>query len=150
MDLEPTDEIAEEERETRLSCRVGVVQDSRAQSFAEWINSFTQVQRVPCSAVLRLIQPLGLRLDVPQHKGQLNRKLTELSDQAGLDFPGFLQLMQWMLDNDFCDINRMAAKHLEHQKTVEEDSDFGEEDENSKTTVSFVARQPYCGHKGCS
>ena len=95
------------------------------------------------------MQPLGLRLDVPQHKGQLNRKLTELCvEPLGLDFPSFLQLMQWMLDNDFCDINRMAAKHLEHQKTVaEEESDFGEEEENSKT-VSFVARLAFEGFLG--
>jgi hypothetical protein len=25
-----------------------------------------------------------------------------------------------MLDNDFCDINRLAAKHLEHQSTARE------------------------------
>eukprot|EP00435_Cladocopium_sp_Y103_P006642 s4934_g2.t1 len=77
--------------------------------------------------VMRLIQPLGLRLDVAANKVQLNRKLAELTGDAGLDFPSFLQLMQWMLDNDFCDINRLAAKHLEHQSTAREDSgsDFG-------------------------
>ena len=28
---------------------------------------------------------------------------------------------RWMLDNDFCDINRLAAKHLEHQSTVRDE-----------------------------
>ena len=27
-----------------------------------------------------------------------------------------------MLDNDFCDINRLAAKHLEHQSTARDEA----------------------------
>lgn len=116
-------------------------EDPRPTSFGEWLESFTRVQQVPALMVMRLIQPLGLRLDVAANKVQLNRKLAELTDDAGLDFPSFLQLMQWMLDNDFCDINRLAAKHLEHQSTAREDSgsDFGEDEEQSKS-VSFVER----------
>jgi len=117
-------------------------EDPMPKSFGEWLTTFTQVQKVPAALVMRLIQPLGLRLDVAANKVQLNRKMAELSEDRGLDFPGFLQLMQWMLDNDFCDINRLAAKHLEHQSTArdEDSSDFGDDDDNNKS-VSFVSME---------
>eukprot|EP00434_Breviolum_minutum_P008969 symbB.v1.2.007902.t1/scaffold491.1/size196728/6 len=120
-------------------------EDPMPKSFGEWLTTFTQVQKVPAASVMRLIQPLGLRLDVAANKVQLNRKMAELSEDRGLDFPGFLQLMQWMLDNDFCDINRLAAKHLEHQSTARDEddsSDFGDDDDNHKSqSVSFVSME---------
>eukprot|EP00913_Durusdinium_trenchii_P013499 g12675.t1 len=69
-------------------------EEARPQTFHEWLTNFTQVQRVPASTVLRLVQPLGLRLDVAANKVQLNRKLAEIAEEKSLDFPGFLQLMQ--------------------------------------------------------
>jgi len=99
------------------------------QTFGEWLSSFTTVPQIPASAVGRLLQPLGLRLDIGSNKAMLNRKLAELAVDGGLDFPGFLQVMEWMLEKDFCDINRLAAKHLETAAKVEEDeSDFGDEE----------------------
>ena len=61
-----------------------------------------------------------------------NRFLTKTND---------LTTGRWMLDNDFCDINRLAAKHLEAStsaaKHEDSGSDFGEDEEQSKS-VSFV------------
>ncbi|CAK9115320.1 Probable sugar phosphate/phosphate translocator At1g53660 [Durusdinium trenchii] len=82
-------------------------EEARPQTFHEWLTNFTQVQRVP---------------GVSTGQVQLNRKLAEIAEEKSLDFPGFLQLMQWMLDNDFCDINRLAAKHLEHQSTARDEA----------------------------
>lgn len=128
-------------------------EEARPQTFHEWLTNFTQVQRVPASTVLRLVQPLGLRLDVAANKVQLNRKLAEIAEEKSLDFPGFLQLMQWMLDNDFCDINRLAAKHLEHQSTArdEDSSDFGDEDDPENTkSVSFATMERWRSNRHMS
>ena len=82
IDLEPGEEVAEEDgrlfwrpRKAVLACfrmlfacfwmalrgfLQGDGEDSRAQSFSEWVDSFTQVQRVPASAGVTAHAALGL------------------------------------------------------------------------------------------
>merc|ERR1712178_563037 len=62
----------------------------------------------------RLLRQLGCNLSAHQRE-ELEGKIAEL-DQLNhhgiphVDFASFLRLMRWMLDNNFADINKAAAK----------------------------------------
>ncbi|CAJ1375764.1 unnamed protein product [Effrenium voratum] len=58
------------------------VEERSPQSFGAWLGNFTKVHKVPVSSVLRLMQPMGLRLDVGTNKSLLNRKLAEICDDG--------------------------------------------------------------------
>merc|ERR1712048_377884 len=59
--------------------------------------------------VKRIVRTLGVSM-TRENAGKLEEKLANLGEL--LDFPGFLQLMRWLMDTDFAGINSAVAKKL--------------------------------------
>ncbi|CAE8694360.1 unnamed protein product [Polarella glacialis] len=71
--------------------------------------SFTKVERISGSDVATMMQPLGFKLTLPE-KAELTKRLAEVDkDGAGLDFPGFLEIMQWMVESNFGGVIEKSA-----------------------------------------
>eukprot|EP00931_Biecheleriopsis_adriatica_P054417 TRINITY_DN32011_c0_g1_i1.p1 TRINITY_DN32011_c0_g1~~TRINITY_DN32011_c0_g1_i1.p1 ORF type:complete len:968 (-),score=219.62 TRINITY_DN32011_c0_g1_i1:53-2956(-) len=81
----------------------------RARTLGTIIDQFKRIDRVPLSEVSSMISSMGVRISL-DHKLAFGEKLKEASQghQDGLDFPGFLQVMRWVLDFDLGNINTTA------------------------------------------
>jgi len=84
-------------------------------SLGSVIRLLSQDARVPVNRVILFAARTGARIKVSQ-KEELYTKIREISAfdagdvQRGIDFPSFLQLMQWMVDCNFGGINSAAAE----------------------------------------
>eukprot|EP00913_Durusdinium_trenchii_P015006 g14075.t1 len=87
--------------------------------------------RVSCSEVIRMAASIGARIKMSQ-RSMLRKKIREFSSERrseldqesqeelpdedsvedGVDFAGFLQIMQWMQDCNWCNINAAAEEKL--------------------------------------
>eukprot|EP00931_Biecheleriopsis_adriatica_P062359 TRINITY_DN37560_c0_g1_i1.p1 TRINITY_DN37560_c0_g1~~TRINITY_DN37560_c0_g1_i1.p1 ORF type:complete len:1128 (+),score=253.14 TRINITY_DN37560_c0_g1_i1:79-3384(+) len=86
----------------------------RMPTYASFMKESTKVFRVPGSEIIKLLRPLGLKVQLGADKARLNRKLSELSaDYDGVDFTAFLGLVQWMLDENFGNINLCSKEAIE-------------------------------------
>ncbi|CAE8622203.1 unnamed protein product [Polarella glacialis] len=87
-------------------------------SLGQIFRSFTKVERISGSDVVTLMQPLGFKLTVPE-KAELTKRLAEVDkDGAGLDFPGFLEIMQWMVESNFGGVIEKSEKAVAKKATV--------------------------------
>eukprot|EP00435_Cladocopium_sp_Y103_P058362 s138_g20.t1 len=92
--------------------------------------------RVSCSEVIRMAASVGARIKM-SHRSMLRKKIREFSDQKtlidiedeelpddefaledGVDFAGFLRIMQWMSDCNWCNINTAAEELLLNPRSV--------------------------------
>lgn len=92
--------------------------------------------RVSCSEVIRMAASIGARIKM-SHRSMLRKKIREFSDEKtlidvedeeppddefaledGVDFAGFLQIMQWMSDCNWCNINTAAEELLLNPRSV--------------------------------
>mmetsp|Transcript_62619 Transcript_62619/g.115082 ORF Transcript_62619/g.115082 Transcript_62619/m.115082 type:complete len:992 (-) Transcript_62619:47-3022(-) len=70
----------------------------------------TDVKELSKDGMRRLLRSLGMALSADQRQA-LEGKILELGTPSGrVDFATFLRLMRWMLDCNFADINKAAAK----------------------------------------
>lgn len=89
--------------------------EDEPRSLGTVIRLLGQEARVPISRVILMTARIGARIKISQ-KEELYFKIRELCVQdpgethRGIDFPCFLQLMQWMLDCNFGDINSAAER----------------------------------------
>ncbi|CAE8685128.1 unnamed protein product [Polarella glacialis] len=78
-------------------------------SLGQIFRSFTKVERISGSDVVTMMQPLGFKLTLPE-KAELTKRLAEVDkDGEGLDFPGFLEIMQWMVESNFGGVIEKSA-----------------------------------------
>eukprot|EP00931_Biecheleriopsis_adriatica_P117024 TRINITY_DN9258_c0_g3_i3.p1 TRINITY_DN9258_c0_g3~~TRINITY_DN9258_c0_g3_i3.p1 ORF type:complete len:392 (+),score=97.90 TRINITY_DN9258_c0_g3_i3:96-1271(+) len=62
------------------------------------------------SALFRLLRNMGIKIDSKQRL-ELTSQINLISGgRQAVDFVGFLKLMRWMMDNNFCDINGSSAR----------------------------------------
>lgn len=91
--------------------------EPQKRSLGTVIRLLGQEARVPISRVILMTARIGARIKISQ-KEELYFKIRELCVQdpgethRGIDFPCFLQLMQWMLDCNFGDINSAAERSM--------------------------------------
>lgn len=89
--------------------------EDEPRSLGTVIRLLGQEARVPISRVILMTARIGARIKISQ-KEELYFKIRELCVQdpgethRGIDFPCFPQLMQWMLDCNFGDINSAAER----------------------------------------
>jgi len=63
---------------------------------------------IPLAAFIRLLRTMGIKMDA-MRRGDLNAKISEFADKAERsDFLGFLRVMRWMMNENFCNINGVA------------------------------------------
>lgn len=77
----------------------------------------------------QLFVSLVLSLEVtmsPQEKDILLEKLKSVGNGEGLDFEGFLVMMRWLLDKDFCGVQRATANKAqsEHERLEQQETDI--------------------------
>lgn len=96
--------LAEAEEAMRL-------QKERELTLGNVIRKLTSVDRVPGTEVVKMMATMGVKISAPLRQEMMERT-AQFSDnpENGLDFPGFLQLMNWMVRSNFGNINGAAEK----------------------------------------
>lgn len=96
--------LAEAEENMRL-------QKERELTLGNVIRKLTSVDRVPGTEVVKMMAMMGVKISAPLRQ-ELMERTAQFSDvpEDGLDFPGFLQLMNWMVRSNFGNINGAAEK----------------------------------------
>jgi len=95
----------------------GDEEEATKRSLGSVVRMLCQEARVPINRVILFTSRIGARIKISQ-KEELYIKIREISAfdtgdvQRGIDFPSFLQLMQWMVDCNFGDINSAAERAL--------------------------------------
>ncbi|CAE7543760.1 Cabp1 [Symbiodinium necroappetens] len=95
----------------------GDEEEATKRSLGSVVRMLCQEARVPINRVILFTSRIGARIKISQ-KEELYTKIREISAfdpgdvQRGIDFPSFLQLMQWMVDCNFGDINSAAERAL--------------------------------------
>lgn len=80
------------------------------------LRQFTSVSVLPRRSLVRAMCSIGLRLSSRQRE-ELDGQLRAIAPTGeGLDFASFLQVIRWMLDTNFADINKAAEKEVERLK----------------------------------
>jgi len=84
-------------------------QKERELTLGAVIKRLTKVDRVPGTEIVKMVTLMGVKLSGPLRQELMDRTI-HFSDQpdGALDFPGFLQLMQWMVGTNFGNINAAA------------------------------------------
>ncbi|CAK9020774.1 unnamed protein product [Durusdinium trenchii] len=101
--------LAEAEEAQRL-------QKERELTLGSVIRRLTHVARVPGSEIVKMMAMMGVKMSATLRQELMDRT-AEFSDcpEEGLDFPGFLQLMQWMVGSNFGNINGAAERTVKSQ-----------------------------------
>eukprot|EP00434_Breviolum_minutum_P014678 symbB.v1.2.012943.t1/scaffold872.1/size254027/3 len=96
--------LAEAEEAMRL-------QQERELTLGSVIKKLTNVDRVPPGEIVKLCAMMGVKMSSNLRQELLERTIhfSDVVDE-GLDFPGFLQLMNWMVRSNFGNINGAAEK----------------------------------------
>jgi len=103
-------------KEDQLNDKEG--EETHKRSLGTVIRLLGQEARVPISKVILMTARIGARIKISQ-KEELYFKIRELcvldpgETHRGIDFPCFLQLMQWMVDTNFGDINSAAERSMQ-------------------------------------
>lgn len=80
------------------------------------IKRLTKVDRVPASDIIKMVTKMGIQV-TGIIRQQLFERCLNYSDKPdqGMDFPGFLQLMQWMVGTNFGNILSAAEKTVKSE-----------------------------------
>ncbi|CAE7253457.1 CML13 [Symbiodinium natans] len=80
------------------------------------IKRLTKVDRVPAADIIKMVSLMGIQATGPIRQ-QLFERCMHFSDkpEQGVDFPGFLQLMQWMVGTNFGNILAAAEQTVKSE-----------------------------------